>query len=119
MARKRKEIKSQILFQPTKTEPDDLREYVAEAEQVDLMARHPGWDILRRDFDIYRNEIGSKIAYLNPKSLEFEEARILYIAIDKLIKSVEDYRENKRRAIELLEKIDNPKENIILDVDTG
>ena len=118
MAEKKHKSKKKIELLPSpKTEPEDLREYVAEAELVDLLTRTEGWGILQRDLEDYREKIGARLPYLNPKTVEFEEARIFYIACDKLLKMVEDYAENKRRAIELLEKIDNPKENIILDVD--
>ena len=110
--KKRVELKPQSL-----SEPEDLRMYVGEAEQVELLTRQQGWEILRRDMDDYRERLGASLPYMNPKTATFEDARILYIASDKLIKMVEDYAENRRRAIELLQKIDNPQENIILDVD--
>lgn len=101
------------------SEADDLRIYAAEAELVNLMTRHEGWRIISRDLEDYREKIGSKIAYLNPKTTEFQEARIIYISSDKLLKMIEDYAENRKRAVELLHKIDNTQENIILDVDNG
>lgn len=117
MAEKHKSKKKIALPPLLKTEPEELREYVAESELVDLLTRTEGWGILQRDLEGYRQTIGARIAYLNPKTIEFEEARILYISCDKLLKMIEDYAENRKRALELLEKIDNPKENIILDVD--
>lgn len=118
MAEKKHKSRKKIEFSPLpKTEPEELREYVAEAELVDLLTRTEGWGILQRDFEDYRQKIGARLPYLNSKTIEFEEIRILYIACDKLLKMVEDYAENKKRALELLEKIDNPKENIVLDVD--
>jgi len=101
----------------TNNEVDSLREYILEAEQVDLLKRNSGWLIIERDFNQYKDEISSKLAYLDPKSAEFREARILYISADKLLKMFDDYAENRKRALELLNRIDNPKENIILDVD--
>lgn len=98
-------------------EADSLREYALEAEQVDLLRKQPGWQILERDLDQYLNEIGEKLPYLDTKSKEFREARVLYIASDKLLKMILDYAENRKRALELLEKLDNTKENIVLDVD--
>ena len=98
-------------------DPEELRIFVAEAEQVNLLTVHPGWEILRRDIDSYRQEILRKLVYLNPKTIEYENARVLYIASDKLIQMIEDYSANRKRALELLEKIDNPDTNIILDVD--
>jgi len=101
----------------TNNEVDSLRDYILEAEQVDLLKRQNGWNIIERDFKQYKDEISSKLAYLDPKSKEFSEARILYISADKLLKMFDDYAENRKRAIELLNRIDNPRENIILDVD--
>lgn len=98
-------------------EQGELREYIAEAELVEMLKANPGWEVISRDFKEYKEQIGSKIAYLNPNSKEFEEARILYIASDKSLKIVEDYIENKKRAMELLFKLDNQQDNIVLDVD--
>lgn len=101
----------------TNNEVDSLRDYILEADQVDLLKQHNGWSIIERDFNQYKDEISSKLAYLDPKSKEFAEARVLYISADKLLKMFDDYAENKKRAVELLNRIDNPDKNIILDVD--
>ena len=114
--RKKSAVKKR-LPEKTDNEVDSLREYALEAEQVELMTRHNGWVILEQDLNFYKNGIGEKLPYLDPKSKDFTEARILYIAADKLLKMVIDYAENKKRALELLERIDNPKQNIVLDVD--
>ena len=114
--RKRKE---QDESKQTDNKPESLRFYIAEAEQVDLMTRHPGWEILARDIVGYKNKLGSSIAYMNPATKGFDDARVLYIASDKLLALVEDYKSNKEKAIELLEKIENPETNIVLDVDNG
>jgi hypothetical protein len=99
-------------------EVDSLREYAAEAELVELLKTSPGWQIIEENLKQYRQSIGEKIAYLQPYTKEFNEARILYIASDKVLKIVDDYIENRKRAMELLRKLDNPNENITLDVDT-
>lgn len=114
MAARKKSVKKEEIIN---NEVDSLREYAAEAEQVDLLKTQPGWRILERDLSQYLDEIGSKLPYLNTKSKEFAEARMLYLASDKLLKIVLDYAENRKRAIELLDKLDNPRENIVLDVD--
>ena len=124
-AKKKLAVKKKIIVKPepqletTTNEIDSLREYAVEAEQVELLKNNRGWLILERDLQQYKSGIGEKMAYLNPKSPEFEEARILFIASDKILKMVEDYGENRKRAMELLERLDNPKENIVLDVDNG
>lgn len=101
------------------SEPDDLHIYIGEAQQVELMTHSEGWLIIERDLNDYREKIGSRLAYINPESEKYDEARIQYIASDKLIKMVEDYAENKRRAMELLERLENPQSIIPLDVDNG
>lgn len=98
-------------------EMSDLRFYVAEAEKIELMQMTQGWQILERDLSQYKSQISSKLAYISPKLPEFEESRILFIAADKILSIVNDYAENRKRAIELLKKIDNPQDNIILDMD--
>jgi len=100
-------------------EIDSIREFTAEAELVDLLIKQPGWAIIERDLCSYREGIGSKIAYLDPGSIEYKESRILFIGADKALSLFRDYEENKKRAVELLKKIENPQENIALDVDNG
>jgi len=111
--------KKQEASKQTDNKPESLRAYIAEAEQVDLMTRHLGWEILARDILGYKDKLGATLAYMNPASKEFDDARVLYIASDKLLALVEDYKSNKEKAIELLEKIENPETNIVLDVDNG
>lgn len=113
-ARKLAEPKTSV---ETNNEVDSLREFASEAELVGQLQTQPGWAILERDLTQYKNEISSKLAYLNTKSKEYSEARLLFIASDKLFSLFNDYAENRKRALELLEKIDNTKENIVLDVD--
>jgi len=81
------------------------------------MTHTVGWGILKRDLEIYRDEIGAKLAYLSPRRHEFEEARITFQAADKLLAMVEDYAANRKNAIDFLERVDNPQENFTLDVD--
>ena len=101
----------------TSNDLDSLRDFVLEAEQVELRKNYNGWTILERDIKQYKSEQYTKLAYLNPKSKEFYEAKVLYLAGVKLLELVNDYAENRKRALELLERIDNTKENIVLDVD--
>jgi len=118
VAKRKSAVKKVVVKpQPTGNEVDSLREYAVEAEQVELLAQNAGWQILERDLNAYRDAIGSKLAYISPLSKEFEEARILFISSDKILQMVSDYSENKKRAMELLDRIDNPDKNIILDVD--
>jgi len=98
-------------------EMEELRFYVAEAEKVSIMCASPGWEILERDLNQYKSHISEKLAYIDPYSPAYEESRILYIASDKILKMIADYAENKRRALELLYKIDNKQDNIVLDMD--
>jgi hypothetical protein len=92
-------------------------EYAREAELVSLMTTTPGWEILERDINEYRSQIGEKIAYLMPKTKEYFEAVTLFIASDKLLKMISDYSENRKRALELIDRLENTDSNIILDVD--
>jgi hypothetical protein len=117
MKKVRKSAAPKISVKETGNELDSLREFVSEAEVVDLITKQPGWIILERDLNEYRDQISAKLAYLDPKSKEFTDARILFIASDKLFSLIEDYAENRKRALELLEKIDNTGEHIVLDVD--
>lgn len=97
--------------------PNDLEAFVREASEVKQLTEHAGWAILERDLTLYRKEISRKLAYLNPKRPEFNEARLLYLAADKIIGMVNDYQENRDIAIELLEKMANPDLAVAMDVD--
>ena len=110
-----REVAPQI--QTTNNEVNDLREFALEAEQVGLLENHNGWKILLRDFSLWREGLLNKLPYIDPKSKEYSEARILLIVADKLLTITQDYAENKKRYLDLLERIDNKKENIVLDVD--
>jgi len=44
---------------------------------------------------------------------------VLFIAVDKLFAIINDYQENRVKAIELLEKIQNPDLAITMDVDNA
>ena len=113
MSKKRRKPKPKV----TGDESTDLRVYAAEAELVELLKVTPGWEILERDTEEYKSGLAEKLAYISPKSKDYDDARILYIASDKLIKMVSDYVENRKRALELLERLENPQDNIVFDVD--
>jgi hypothetical protein len=103
---------------PVPRDPQDLDEFIREAEEVRALTATKGWQILCRDLGIFRDGILKRLAYINPKSPSYDEARILYIATDKIFSMIEDYQENKDKAIELLNKIENPDLAIAMDVDT-
>ncbi len=115
MTARRKQKRTEPLIQ--ENEVDSLREYAAEAEQVEMLKNHPGWLTVEADLQEYKKSIGEKLAYVQPFSKEYNEARILFIAADKVLKIVDDYVENRKRALDLLKKIDDPKGNITLDMD--
>lgn len=78
-----------------------------------------GWGILERDIIQYRNGIMSKLAYADSSRTEHREAQVLFIACDKLLSLVNDYQENRDRAIDLLNKLENPDVAITMDVDNS
>ena len=98
--------------------PSDLEAYIKEASDVKLLTQQGGWAILERDLLQYRDSLTNKLAYLDPSKPEFREARILFIAVDKIFSLVNDYEANRDRAIELLNKLENPSLNTIMDIDT-
>jgi len=65
----------------------------------------------------YQSGIASRIAYLDPSKPEQREARILFIAVDKVFNLINDYAENKTKAQEMLEKLNNPDTTVTMDVD--
>ena len=101
------------------SKPEDLDAFIREASEVRQLTQHPGWAVIERDLTEYRNGLVRRLAYLDPKKPESREARILFIAVDKVFTIVGDYEENRRKAIELMEKIDNPDLAVTMDVDNG
>lgn len=97
--------------------PEELEGFVREANEVKVLTQQAGWGIIERDVGEYRFGIGNKLAYLNPKRPEYEEARILFLASDKLLALINDYESNREKALELLGKLENPNLTIALDVD--
>lgn len=98
--------------------PEDLEEFIREADEVKVLTTMRGWGIIARDLNEYRDGLINKLAYIDPKRPEHEEARILFIAVDKLFAIVNDYQENRDKAIELMNKLQNPELAVALDVDT-
>ena len=97
--------------------PNDLEEFIREASEVKNLTQNLGWAILERDLNLYRDGIAKKLAYLNPQRPEFNEARVLFLAVDKLFDMVEDYQANRDEAIALLNKIENPDLAVVMDID--
>jgi len=97
--------------------PENLQAYILEANEVQQMTQHPGWVIIERDLKSFRNTIIDKLVYSSPKSREFDENRVLFVGIDKILALVNDYNINREKAIEELEKLNNPDVAIQLDVD--
>jgi hypothetical protein len=98
-------------------QPSDLEAFVREADEVALLTHHTGWQILERDLNSYRAGISQRLPYLNPGKPEFYESCILAIAIDKIFSLVADYAENKKKAEELLIKLNNPEVAVAMDID--
>ena len=97
--------------------PSDLQEFIVEANQVQNLANHEGWRILERDLLEYREGLVNRIAYLDPSDPKCREARVLFIAVDKIFSLVNDYAENRKNAIDMLNKMENPDLATAMDVD--
>ena len=102
---------------PEKREPTELEEFIREASEVRQITTMAGWAILERDLKRYQQALVTKLAYLNHKRPEAYEARLLYIATDKLLALVNDYEVNRDKAIEMLNKLQNPELNVTMDID--
>lgn len=97
--------------------PKELNQFVDEATHVQVMTQSKGWEILKRDFELYKQQLLEKLPYYDPNTKEFLEGRITYIALHKLMQLVEDYKENKKEAMKLIDKLEHPETNIVMDVD--
>jgi len=97
--------------------PDDINEFLAEAEAVSLMTRTDGYQILKRDLDRFRNDISTRLPYLEADTKEYKESRNLYIGIDKFLTLIDDYAKNRDEAIKLVARMENPKTEVALDID--
>jgi hypothetical protein len=97
--------------------PDDLKDFVQEANEVYLLTQQTGWRIITRDLLEYRNGLTNRLAYIDPSKPEHKEARILFIAVDKIFTLINDYKENREKAVELLQKLENPDLATVMDID--
>lgn len=102
---------------PEIAEPQGLEGFIQEANEVHQLTNMTGWHILKRDLMSYREGIVARLAYMNPKRPEFNELRIHFLAADKLVSMVEDYKTNRDKAEELLNKLLNPDVAVTLDID--
>lgn len=109
--------KPKLLIKQGEPKSEDLQAYIIEANQVKDLANHTGWQILQRDLLEYQNGLSPRLAYLNPKTKEFYEARILFIAVDKIFSLINDYKENREAAVDLLNKLENPDLAVTMDYD--
>ena len=82
-----------------------------------MLTSMTGWQILKRDLALYREGVIQKLAYINPKRHEFNELRIHFLAADKMISLVEDYKVNKELMMDYLNKLQNPDLVVPLDMD--
>jgi len=98
-------------------EAENLEAYIQEASEVKSMTNTPGWSILVRDLTMFRDRLINTLAYTDPSKVEHKEARVLFIAIDKIFSMVSDYHENRDRAIDLINKLENKDTVISMDVD--
>jgi hypothetical protein len=103
---------------PETPNPSDLEAYIREASEVKALTQTAGFAILERDLLEYRNGLVNRMAYIDPSKPEFRESRILFIAVDKIFSLINDYEENRDRAIQLLQKMENPDLAITMDIDT-
>ena len=122
MPKQKSKLKSKRLVPRTPDQeipsPSDLEAYIKEASEVKLLTQQAGWGILARDLREYQSGLGNRIPYLDPSKPEYREARILFIAVDKIFSLINDYEDNRDRAIELLNKLENPSLNTVMDIDT-
>ena len=102
---------------PETPKPSDLIDYIKEASEVKNLTLQRGWKIIERDLLEYREGLINRFAYLDPSKPECREARVLFIAVDKIFSLINDYQENRDKAIELLTKMENPDLATIMDVD--
>ena len=97
--------------------PQDLEEFILEANEVKALTASPGWGIVERDLARLQAGIVPKLAYLDDAKPEVKEAKRLYIGIDKVLALINDYEANRDKAIEMLEKLENPDLAVAMDID--
>ena len=74
---------------------------------------------MERDLSALRESVVPKLAYLHSKRPEHYEARIVYAGVDTFLALIDDYQVNRDKAIELLNKLQNPDLAITMDVDNS
>lgn len=117
-SKKRISKKPRLQLKETDQDPKQLEDFIREASEVRALTQTGGWGVLARDLENFQAGIARKLAYLSPKREEYYEARILFIAVDKIFSLVNDYEHNRNEAITLLNKLENPDMAITMDYDT-
>ncbi len=102
---------------PVIPSPNELEDFIREANEVKALTQQGGWHILTRDLISLKDGLAKRLAYVSPKRPEHEEARIQFIAIDKLFALIDDYENNRNESIKLLDKLQNPDLAITMDID--
>lgn len=88
--------------------PEELEQFLNEADQVLALTREPGWAVLARDIEADRERVSRVWPKINPKRPEFDELRIHALASDRLLAMIEDYRTNRQAFLRQIQALERP-----------
>jgi len=115
-----KKVKPELQLKSVPVEinaPRELNDFIIEANEVKQLTSMRGWEIIKRDLAGYKEGIMQKLAYINPRRMEYNELRLLYLSANKIISLVEDYQVNKEKSVEYLNKLQNLDLAVTFDID--
>jgi hypothetical protein len=70
----KKKLKSNLITKRIES-PQELEDFIREADSVKFLTSQSGWAIIGRDITLYKNEIANRLAYLNPATKEYTMRR--------------------------------------------
>jgi hypothetical protein len=95
-----------------------LREFVSRATMiVEDLGSSNAWNLVLEDFEKQRKLLDDNWQYVMDEK-KMHEFRVSKMAVHKILNLVNDYKNDLKMAGDELNAIENPKTNIIRDVDT-
>lgn len=90
---------------------------VSDAQLVNQMKGHPGWEVLKRDIEYNLEQYRKAWIYLKEGTEESHKLKILALACYQMLEMVEHYDSTYRRELETLLKKLSEEEAIPMDMD--
>lgn len=85
---------------------------------IDNLSHNAGWEAVIEDLTLQKQRLDDTWQYvIDDKKLA--EFRVTKMAVVKILNVIEDYKSDKKVALDELYKLENPDKTILKDVDNG